>query len=245
MDYDEFSLSWKHTGVLLLESLVTGTIAAYLFYESFWGLFGIPFIFFLLRKRKILQLIRERKNTLEQQFLDALRAVSTALLAGLSTENAWKEAQKEIGLLHGCQSYMYLEMDEMNRCVQMNIPLEQKLEEFAQRSKVESIVSFAEIFSFAKRSSGNFVQIIESTTARITQKYETGREIEVMIAAKKMEQKVMNVIPAGILLYLKISSMEFIDVLYGNILGICFMTGCLGVYCAAIALSDKILDIQL
>lgn len=244
MDYRTYQLSQKEILILILEALGAGGAISYLFYESLFGLILTPVFFILLKKRKISQQIKARKNELSQQFMDALKAVSTALLAGYSTENAWMEAQKELVLLYGRDSMMYQEFDAMNRAVQMNIPLEQKLEEFAERSAVEAIGSFAEIFSFAKRSGGNFVQIIDSTTQRMCGKFETEREIEVMVAAKKMEQKVMNIVPIGIIAYLKISSMGTLDILYGNFFGVCFMTVCLIAYAGAILLSDRILDIQ-
>lgn len=244
MDYREYHLSKKEYLIVLAESLAAGVVISYLFYESLLGLILTPVFFVLLKKRTEMRAAKERQNRLSEQFMDALKAVSTALLAGYSTENAWMEAQKELVLLHGKDSMMYQEFDEMNRAVQMNVPLEQKIEEFAERSGVEAIASFAEIFSFAKRSGGNFVQIIDSTTHRMCGKFETEREIEVMVASKKMEQKVMNFVPIGIIAYLKISSMGTMDILYGNILGVCFMTVCLIAYAGAIVLSDKILDIR-
>ena len=244
MDYNVYRISLKEYLILILASLAAGGIVSYLFYESWLGILLAPIFFVLLKKRKIHQEIQKRKTTLSEQFMDALKAVSTALLAGYSMENAWIEAQKESELLHGKASLMYQEVDEMNRAVQMNVPLEQKIEEFAIRSGVEAIASFAEIFSFAKRSGGNFVQIIDSTTHRMCGKFETEREIEVMVASKKMEQKVMDVVPIGIIAYLKISAMGTLDVLYGNLFGVCFMTVCLALYVGAIYLSERILDIR-
>lgn len=244
MDYNVYRLSLKEHMMLLVTSLAAGGIVSYLFYESLLGLLLAPIFYVLLKMRKIHQEIQKRKVTLSEQFMDALKAVSTALLAGYSMENAWLEAQKELELLHGREALMYQEIEEMNRAVQMNVPLEKKIEEFANRSGVEAIASFAEIFSFAKRSGGNFVQIIDSTTQRMCGKFETEREIEVMVASKKMEQKVMDVVPIGIVAYLKISAMGTLDILYGNFFGVCFMTGCLALYVGAIYLSERILDIR-
>ena len=75
-------------------------------------------------------------------------------------------------------------------------------------------------------------------------RYETEREIQVQVASRKMEQKVMNIIPLFILAYLKLTSMDFLDVLYGNVAGVLFMTVCLLAYGGAIVLADKILKIR-
>jgi tight adherence protein B len=106
-------------------------------------------------------------------------------------------------------------------------------------------VSFSEVFAFAKRSGGNFVTIIEGTTEHMRAKYETEREIQVLVASRKMEQKIMNVIPMLILAYLKVTSMDFLDILYGNAAGAIFMTGCLLAYGGAILLAERILRIKM
>ena len=54
----------------------------------------------------------------------------------------------------------------------------------------------------------------------------------------------MNVIPLGMLLFLQISSWEYIRVLYESILGMSIMTVCLGVYIVALFIAEKIMDIQ-
>ena len=244
MEYSTYFLSKKEMMVCIGKGLLAGMLAAWILYQSVYGMVT-AFIFIPLciqrekRKRQ-----EQQKETLLLQFRDAMQSVAAALQAGYSMENAWIESQKEMELLHGRESLMYQEVDEMNRAVQMNVPLEHKIEEFAIRSGVEAIASFAEIFSFAKRSGGNFVQIIDATTHRMCGKFETEREIEVMVASKKMEQKVMDVIPIGIIAYLKISAMGTLDILYGNFFGVCFMTVCLVLYIGAIYLSERILDIR-
>ena len=60
-----------------------------------------------------------------------------------------------------------------------------------------------------------------------------------MIAQKKLEQKVMNVMPVFLLFYLDITSPGYLDVLYHNILGVIFMTICLLGYLASILLSER------
>ena len=54
----------------------------------------------------------------------------------------------------------------------------------------------------------------------------------------------MNVIPLGILAYLKLTSMDYLSVLYGNLFGVFFMTVCLILYGFAMVLSEKVLEIQ-
>ena len=48
--------------------------------------------------------------------------------------------------------------------------------------------------------------------------------------------------PMGILLYLKVTSPGYFDVLYGNVEGVCVMSVCLAVYLAAYALSERMME---
>ena len=180
---------------------------------------------------------------LAREFMDTLRSISAALLAGFSIENAWKEAEKEILALYGKKSYMYQEVKEMNCSISLNQPLEALLADFSARSGNMDIAGFSEVFSFAKRSGGNFVTIIDATSRHMRVRHAT--EIQVQIASRKMEQKVMNVIPVFILAYLKVTSMDFLNVLYGNVAGALFMTVCLAAYGGAIVLAEKIMTIHM
>lgn len=244
MDYKKYSLSARGRMRCLLIALALGGTLAYLFYNSWFALALIPVLYVILRKRAIDSGIERRQEELAKEFLDTLRTISASLLAGLSMENAWKEAEKEIGMLYGEDSYMYLELEAMNHSVALNIPLEQLLEDFAMRTGNADISSFSEVFAFAKRSGGNFVTIIEGTTEHMRARYDTEREIQVLVASRKMEQRVMNVVPIFILAYMKVTSGGFLDVLYGNIAGVLFMTVCLAAYGGIFILAEKILNIR-
>lgn len=245
MDYKKYKLSVKEKLIVVMQTIIVAFIVSYLFFDSVIALIFIPVIFAIIYKKKKLSGLQNQKTELTKQFMEALKNVSTALLAGYSVENAWKEAQKEVGHLYGKDSYIHKELDEMNRLISMNIPVEEILQKFAERSGVEEINTFAEIFAFAKRSRGNFGQIIETTTYRMWEKFETLREIQVSVASKKMEQNIMNVIPIGMLAYMRIASGDYMSVMYGNAFGVIFMMICLIMYVFVIFLAEKMLDINI
>ena len=150
MDYQKYTLSVKEKAfVLICGAGITGCIAL-LFYESLWACLLFPVISAVLWRRTLREKKQKRQQQLSVQFLDAMRAVSASLLSGYSMENAWREAQKEVGLLHGSDAYMSNELAEINRSVALSVPIEKLLAEFGVRSGVEDIQSFAEVFSFAK-----------------------------------------------------------------------------------------------
>ncbi len=245
MDYRIYHLCHREKLVCLWKAAGLSVVVAYLFYQHWLGLFLLPVFYVFLCKRAIREGQAARQNELASQFLDALRTVSASLLAGVSMENAWREASKEVGNLYGNDAILLHELDEINHSVAVNMPIEKLLDEFADRSGNADIMSFAEVFAFAKRSGGNFASIIEETSEHMRARHDTEREIQVLVASRKLEQRVMNVVPIFILAYLKLTSGEFLVPLYGNLFGVFFMTACLGMYGITIFLADKILDIQM
>ena len=225
-------------------SLLLSALIANLFYKSVWGMLVLPIAYIMTKKRWIQKKEAERKQEIAQEFKDAMQVVTTSLVAGYSMENAWREAEKELLERYGEHALVGKEFEKMNASVRLNMPLEQLLLSFAKESGVEDIVTFAEVFSFAKRGGGDFVRIIGTTTRHMRDKVEIMQEIDTVIAAKKMEQKIMNVVPLGILFYFNMASPDFLAVVYGNLLGVVVMTVSLTAYVGAFKLAERVLEIE-
>lgn len=244
MDYTRYEMSLRENVQCILVGMALSGVIAWLFYRSLWGMLLCPLIYILYRRRYQTEQRQKRKERLLEEFKDGMHAVSAALLAGYSIENAWREAEKELRELHGETSLMFAELHRMNGAVSMNEPLEKVLAEFAGRSGCEEIESFSEVFIFAKRSGGDFTKIIRATVTKLTGKIEVEREISTVLAGKKLEGKIMNGMPLFILAYLTLTSGDFLEALYGNMLGVVIMSVALGIYGVAIRMSERILDIQ-
>ena len=132
----------------------------------------------------------------------------------------------------------------MLRGLENNVVLEQLLYDLGVRSHVADIMQFADVFLIAKRSGGNLTEILEKTAAVMEQKMETDKEIQIMISSKKMEQKIMNMVPFMIIFYIGTTSKGFFDVLYHNAIGVAVMTVCLIFYGMAYLLSKRIVEIE-
>ena len=141
--------------------------------------------------------------------------------------------------------YAMIQQEFTRICQQMdkNIPLETSLADMAKRSGDEDIRQFAEILILAKRSGGGVIQMIRESMERIQRRIETNYEIDAMLSAKKSEFRMMCLIPAGIILYMKLFSTGFMAALYHNAGGVLFMSVCLAAYLAGIFWGRKILDI--
>lgn len=244
MDYSKYQCGIIEYAACMAAAAAVTILFAWLFYRSWLGLLLLPVVYaYVLRLYKNWRKAK-RKNELLSGFKEGMMAVTAALLAGYSMENAWKEAEKDLRELLGEQHPAVREFGQMNSKIHMNQPLEETLTEFALRSGCEDIESFAEIFSFAKRSGGDFVAIIQTTVQRLSAKIEVEREIQTVIAGKKFECRIMNMMPLFLLIYMNLSSAAFLEPLYGNLLGNVIMTIALAVYGIAVWWSGKIMDIK-
>ena len=109
---------------------------------------------------------------------------------------------------------------------------------------LEDIENFASVLYTAKRSGGDLGNVIQKVARMLGDKIDVKKEIEATLAAKKSEQMIMSLMPAGIILYLQLASPGFLDILYGNPFGICAMTVCLTVYGAAYWMGKRIVEIE-
>ncbi len=216
---------------------------AYLFYRSVWALaLGVLIIPMYMRSRKG-QWQHKRTQELQQQFISGMQMVSGSLRAGYSMENAWRRAEPELAELYGPDAVFVKEMRRMNQALAVNEPLERVLSDFAACSGVEDICRFSEVFSYAKKSGGNLSEIIRSVTERMQEKAEILTEIDTAVASQRMEQRMMDLLLPGILLFITISSPSYVTSLYHNPIGVLVMSGCLAGYLVCIWWSEKLMDI--
>lgn len=227
-----------------LYTIGIGVCVALLFYRSVYGLLLTPFIYIFTKKRIKQKEEEEKKQRLLEQFIHGIRVLDTALQAGLSMENAWIEVEKETAILYGKEVLFYQYVKEINRLVSLNNPMERCVLEFAKKTEIEEILQFAEIFAYGKRSGGNWKKIIGNVVQRLSEKVEAEQEIVLMVAEKKLEQQVMNVIPLGMLAFLQISSWDYMSVMYHNPVGVLCMTIILIAYGLSIFLAERIMQIR-
>lgn len=235
--------AWEWTRWLLCYLALDG-MTSFLFYRSWLAfLLGIPGAAVYIRSRKKDQIVKRQKR-LEQEFLMGMQSVSLELAAGYSVENAFSQGLHQMRELYGGEAFICRELEGIKRSLALNETLEPLLLDLGERSGIEDIRTFGEVFSAAKRSGGDLNAIIRNTVSMMAQKKEVEQEIEVCLAAKKMEQLVMSGIPFFILGYVGLTSGEFLEGLYHTAAGVLAMTGGLALYLAAFILGKRIVRIE-
>ena len=241
MDYSEYVFSPRERLLFTVEALGIVCVVAILFYRSLIPMAAaVVFVPFFL-KRSAAKCCEKRKQELTMQFREAMQSVSGALVAGYSMENAWREAERDMRILYGDEGCMTRELHNMNQAIMLHENLEDLIDDFGKRSDLKDVKSFCQVMRFAKRSGGDFTKIIENTIKKIGDKIDITREIYTTMTAKRLESKLMSVIPLGVLMYVSLSFGGYLDVLYHNAQGVIIMTVCLIVYGMGILLSEKIM----
>lgn len=243
-DYDIYYLDIKDLIINSGKTAMYIVLICVAFYNSFFLLVVLlPFSLVcpFLQKEKF---IKARKDKLLLEFKDFLRVLKTFLEASYSIENSFYLSIKELSMLHGKESMMVKELKIIVAKLKLNKPIDVVFYEFANKTHIDDIIDFSEVFIIAKRSGGNINKIINNTIGIINDKIETKIEIETMTASKRFEQKMMNLLPFLIIIYMNVSSSSFLKPLYTTIEGRLLMTFALFIYYLSINLSKKILDIE-
>lgn len=200
----------------------------------------LPAAFFWPRMQKE-KLRKKRQDELRIQFKEGIRFLASSLAAGRSVENAFAAGVSEVKALYGEDAMICREFSYITRQLAMNRPVEQLLLEFAERSGLEEIRQFAEVFLVSKRGRGELIPVAEHVVHVIGDRIQVWEEIQTMTAEKRLEQKIMRLMPPAIVFYIDLTSPGFFLPAYETMAGRLVMTGCLAVYAAACVLSARIL----
>ena len=216
----------------------------YVFYDSFLPAPLLIPVWLLYMKDWFKDITRKKEQEFMLQFRDSIQVMASALKAGYSVENAIREAGRDISPVYSEETRIRKEFERMERQMDMNMSAEEVLQGFAERTGQEDIENFVNVFAAAKKSGGDSIAIIRDAVKIISGKIDTEKEIQTMLASKKMEFDIMCAVPFVIILYMKLTFGEFLSVLYGNMAGAAIMSICICVYMGAYVYGRKIIRIE-
>ncbi len=221
--------------------LVTG-LFAFFFYRSLWALPPMSLVGWLYVKNSARHRRRRRDRQLLLQFKECLQAVAASMRAGYAVENAFTDSIVDIRSMFGEGCAMEGELQLLRRGLNNNLPLETLLTEIGQRGGLEEMREFAEVFAIAKRNGGSIPVIIDAACGSVNRRLAVEEDMETLLSARKLEQRVMNAMPFLIVWYVEAGNPGYFDMLYWNPAGIALMTVCMIIYLMAYALSEWIFD---
>ena len=241
-DYDLYRLSLREVllyGGLALLGLL---ILFFVFYDAAWlAFFAVIPVFLLFRKKLKKTLAERRKRRLRKEFLSAVTLMGDALRSGYSAENAVTASVPELVSLWGPESDMVREWNDMAKAFRLNQTIEERLNDLGARTHVQEIQDFADVFAVTKRTGGRLSEVVMDTGLILTEQFDAEEKVRTAVASRRFEQKIMDVMPAGILLYIRLTSPDLIGLMYEGMTGRLVMTACLFVYLAAVFWGEHIM----
>lgn len=185
------------------------------------------------------------KNELRKDFGELLGSLSDSLRAGMSFERALVIARGELEKTEeGKKKCLKGELDHIISSARANIPISNSFANFAKRSGVDEIETFATVLPITLRKGGDLVGLLRRTADMIRERSRIGGEIEVILAEKKMEKRIVDLAPFFMMYMLSSTSPDFMAPVFTTLIGRLAMTGALMLFALAWFLSGKIMRIE-
>lgn len=189
-------------------------------------------------------LCRKRKKRLLMQFRDMLESLTSSYSSGKNTQSAFEDAYGDMVQIYGEKADITEELKIILMGIHSNINIEDLLLDFADRSGLEDIRSFADVFEVCERRGGNIKDIIAATRDIINDKIEIEMEIETLLSGNKNELNIMMVMP--LIIIVSVEGLGSDMTITGNsLLNIIIKVIALAMFGAAYILGRRITDIKI
>lgn len=239
------TLTFKEKFLLLIKSCLVIFIMDYFFYREPWALLPLCLIgagYYRMEKELLLF---QKRGEAREQFKELMLLVSTGQKAGYSAENAFLSSYYDMKNLYGSESAVCRMLKILQTGRENNIDFSILWHQIGNQTQITEIQEFASVYEISGKSSGNMAAVMEKTADIIIRKLETEKEIEVLLCARKLEQKIMNAMPFLIIFYISITSPGYFDGLHHGLGGRIIMTICLAIYTSAYVLSQKMIPTKI
>ncbi len=244
-DYDTYTMPLKKKTTYILSAAAVIFIVGYIFYHSVaLSILLCPLSFFYpgMKEKEI---IKRRKNDLNLQFKDMLYSLSSSLSAGRSIETAFQSVLADLSILYGDnEASIIVEMECIINKIKLNETVESALIDFAERAHLEDIDNFVDVFQICKRTGGNIIEVLKNASNIINDKIEIKQEIDTLLAERRFEQKILNILPILMIILLSVSAGDYIAPVFNTVIGRLAMTLSVVLLLVAYLISKKIMDIR-
>lgn len=262
MNYTVYHLKTWEKIVYFLIAFVVGAFVGYLFYgnlgkDEYGQATTITYILnivipmtvgvlagkmFLPIRQK--QIIEKRRKILRDQFRDMLEGLVTSLGAGNNVPDSFVAVYEDLKIQYESDAYIVKELEIILEGIRHNVPVEDIIMDFGNRSGINDIKTFANVFNISYRKGGNIKDVIRNTHSIISEKIEIAEDIETTVTSGKLDQKIMLVMPIALISIIKFMSPEF-AANFATPAGIVATTVAVVCFVGAYFLGKSMLDIKI
>lgn len=246
LNYSEYSLSEREKILFYCLGYAAAFCLVFLFYHSI--ILSALCGFLIIRIRPLYEkyLADKRLSRLSRQFRDLLYSLSASVSSGRQMPEALIEAADNLSVMYTDDEPIMMELAAMKRGMLENNESDRTLlADFARRTGSEDIGNFVQVYITCRSMGGDLEKIITRTSDILADKMNIEREIRAITAQKKLEGRLIAIMPAAMLLMLNLLSPSYIAPLYSGLAGRLIMTGCLAAICWGVYMMEKISDIEI
>ena len=225
INLNEYKLNKNECIFFVIGIIFSSLILSLLFYRNV--LFAIVILPFAGMLKRVVEdlLASKRRREFMLEFKDFLFTASTAIGAGRSMKDAIAESIPSIKEIYGANALLAGELESIYQRIEYGGENDVKvLVEFATSSGMEDVIDFVNIYSICKHTGANLIKALNKAANVIIDKITIEREVQEISRRKESEGLILLVMPIIVILFLNLSSPEYIAPLYETIAGRIIMT---------------------
>lgn len=239
------TIDTKRKIIIYIQFIILLLILGWIFYRSIYFSLALTPIAILMYKKRVKKINNNNLNEINFQFRELLYSISSSLRAGKSLEMAFKESLNDLKVLYPNSNALIIkEVDKINRKIEMNISIEDALDDFATSYNFEAISSFSDIIKTCRRTGADLITIVKRSSDIISERITIKQEINIIMAQKVFENKILTLLPVILIFVLSISAYDFIKPVYETLFGRFIMSLALIFIFISNEISEKIMDIK-
>jgi tight adherence protein B len=185
----------------------------------------------------------KRKAVLAKQFREFLSSLNSSISSGSNIAMAIRTAHEDMVSQFGADAYIAQEVQEMRTGMDNNISIYVTLRNFAERSGIEDVADFANVFEICFQKGGDMQKVVRNSYDMMGNKMIIQEEIQTMMTSNRTQQSVMSVVPIAIIAFLRLSSSSFAES-FASATGVLTMTVAIGIFVGSFLYGRKIIDIK-
>ena len=243
-DYRIYDLElWEKVVIFAVCTLVTLALGI-LFYNTPAAVL-FSFVLFIPASRLYADHMASKQRAgLRMGFRDLLDSLSASFAGGRHMREALEEALKELESIYSKDEEIVIEIRGMLKKISDGETDISVLEDFADRADLEDVTLFTQVYRACRETGGNIISAMSEASDMVGDKIKIENEIRAITSQKKTEGMIISIMPVIIILFLRMIAPDYVEVLYGNLMGIVLMTGALAATGYAFWLIRRITDIE-
>lgn len=245
-DYDVYIMSKKEKWFNIFIAAIALFAVGYIFYHNLILSAILSLLALKFPKIRTKQIITKRKKQLTVQFKDMLYSLSSALSVGKSVEMGLRDCLKDLEIVYpDPDTDILVEIRTILRGIGMNTTTEAMFQQFADRAHIEDIENFVDVFVTCKRTGGDIIEVIRSTSNTIGEKIEIKQEIDTVISGKRYEFHFLMIMPIAMVFVLSATAADYMLPVFTTVIGRVMMTVAIAIFIGAYFVGSKIMNIEI